>query len=225
MKNQLNELQKSINYIFKDANLLKLALTHRSVGLANNERLEFLGDSILNFAVGSALYNKFPEVKEGDLSRMRSSLVKEATLAMIATRFDLGRYMLLGFGEKKNNGRNRVSILADAVEAIIGAIYLDSSETKVYSIVNEWFSDLLAEVTPGEKQKDSKTRLQEYLQSKKMNLPIYNILDIKGKDHNQVFYASCMIEELSITKEGSGSTRRIAEQNAAYLTLKEINII
>lgn len=222
MNKKLIELQEKINYQFKDLELLTLALTHRSVGGVNNERLEFLGDSILNFAIGSALYKQFPQVQEGDLSRMRSTLVKEPTLAHIANIFGLSEYIILGVGEQKNNGKYRASTLADAVEAIIGAVYLDSTEDTAHQMVVNWFKDLLKDIVPGDEQKDAKTRLQEYLQSKKFNLPVYEIVDIKGKAHNQFFYATCTVEELSIVRKGSGTTRRLAEQDAAYNTLKDI---
>ncbi len=219
----LLQLEKKINYSFNDIEILKQALTHRSVGSKNNERLEFLGDSILNFAIGLALFQKFPKAQEGELSRMRATLVRESTLAMLAKRFDLSNSLVLGAGELKSGGMHRDSILSDAVEAIIAAIYLDNNANMqaLVPLVWEWFGDLLQEITPTE-QKDPKTKLQEYLQGRAISLPDYNILDISGPAHNQSFTAICSIESLAIQTEGKGRSRRKAEQNAAEQALNQI---
>ena len=169
---QLERLQRKINYQFKDKALLKQALTHRSAAKFHNERLEFLGDAILNLTIAEALYHQFPKSDEGDLSRMRATLVREPTLAGIAREFELGDYMLLGPGELKSGGFRRESILADCIEAIIGAISLDSHLAEASQVVRKWYQTLLQEIKPGDNQKDPKTRLQEYLQGHRLPLPV-----------------------------------------------------
>lgn len=219
---QLERLQKKLGYQFHHLDYLIQALTHRSAATKNNERLEFLGDSILNFTIGKALYDKFPKANEGELSRMRATLVREQTLAIIARKFDLGDYLKLGPGELKSGGFRRESILSDCVEAIIAAIYLDHDMVKAMEKVEDWYSDLLKEISPGDSQKDPKTRLQEFLQGRKLRLPEYEVLDIKGEAHNQTFRVTCKvinIEELFI---GTGTSRRKAEQNAAEKVLAAI---
>ncbi|OOR98581.1 ribonuclease III [Haemophilus paracuniculus] len=218
----LDRLQKTIGYQFDNLDYLKTALTHRSAGAKNNERLEFLGDSILNFAIGRALYEKFPKANEGELSRMRATLVREQTLAIIARRFDLGEYLKLGAGELKSGGYRRESILSDCVEAIIAAIYLDNGMERAIERVMIWYQDLLNEMQPGEAQKDPKTRLQEFLQGRKHRLPDYEVLDIKGQAHNQTFKVSCKVEILDEIFVGIGTSRRKAEQNAAEQALAKL---
>lgn len=221
---QLERLQKKLGYQFANLDYLKQALTHRSAAAFNNERLEFLGDSILNFAIGKALYEKFPKADEGELSRMRAALVKEQTLAIIARRFELGDYLKLGAGEMKSGGHRRESILADCVEAIIAAIYLDFGIETTLNKVYEWYKALLDEMTPGEAQKDPKTRLQEFLQSRKLPLPEYEVIEIKGEAHNQTFQVSCKVKNIDEPVIGVGTSRRKAEQNAAELVIGRLGI-
>lgn len=179
--NHLDRLERKIGYCFNDIALLKQALTHRSAATQHNERLEFLGDSILNFTIAEALYHQFPRCNEGELSRMRATLVREPTLAILARQFELGDYMSLGSGELKNGGFRRESILADCVEAIIGAISLDQGLAVTTQVIRNWYQQLLAEIKPGDNQKDAKTRLQEYLQGKHLPLPTYEVVNIQGK--------------------------------------------
>ncbi len=179
--NHLDRLERKIGYRFNDIVLLKQALTHRSAATQHNERLEFLGDSILNFTIAEALYHQFPRCNEGELSRMRATLVREPTLAILARQFELGDYMSLGSGELKNGGFRRESILADCVEAIIGAMSLDQGLAVTTQVIRNWYQQLLAEIKPGDNQKDAKTRLQEYLQGKHLPLPTYEVVNIQGK--------------------------------------------
>ncbi|KOE61378.1 ribonuclease III [Aggregatibacter actinomycetemcomitans] len=223
-ENQLERLQRQINYRFQNIELLKQALTHRSAGHQHNERLEFLGDAILNLTIGEALFHQFPKCNEGELSRMRATLVREPTLALLARDFKLGDYILLGQGELKSGGFCRESILADCVEAIIGAISLDSNLTNATQIVCQWYQNLLKEIKPGDNQKDAKTRLQEYLQGNRLPLPTYNIVNIQGEAHNQLFIVECSIQNSDRTFIGKGSSRRKAEQAAAEQILQELNI-
>ena len=216
-----NKLIKKIGYTFNNKALVIQALTHRSAKGEHNERLEFLGDSILGFVIADALYLKFPDLAEGDLTRMRSSIVKGVTLAKLATDFGLGEFLILGPGELKSGGHKRESILEDAIEAIIGAIYLDANLDVAKSIILTWFEHHLSVIKPGV-SKDPKTRLQEYLQSKKIPLPTYEVIDIQGKSHNQMFTISCstpILDEIVITK---ATSRRKAEQQAAQQVLDKI---
>ena len=212
-------LTKKIGYSFKEPTLLLQALTHRSAKGAHNERLEFLGDSILGFVIAESLYQKFPKQAEGDLTRMRSSLVKGVTLAEVGRDFDLGQYLILGPGELKSGGHRRDSILEDAIEAIIGAVYLDSDLPTCQALILTWFEKRLANIKPGNEQKDPKTRLQEYLQGRKIPLPLYEVINTTGQSHNQQFTVRCttrVLEKEVITK---GSSRRKAEQSAALQVL------
>ncbi|MDO9925265.1 ribonuclease III [Glaesserella parasuis] len=221
---QLELLQKKLGYQFANLDYLTQALTHRSAASKNNERLEFLGDSILNFAIGKALYEKFPKANEGELSRMRAALVKEQTLAVVARQFELGEYMKLGAGELKSGGYRRESILSDCVEAIIAAVYLDAGIDRAMERVHCWYQQLLNEMQPGEAQKDPKTRLQEYLQGRKLPLPTYEVIDIKGEAHNQTFKVSCKVEKVDEIFIGNGTSRRKAEQDAALQVIKVLGI-
>lgn len=221
---QLERLQRKINYQFKDKALLKQALTHRSAAKFHNERLEFLGDAILNLTIAEALYHQFPKSDEGDLSRMRATLVREPTLAGIAREFELGDYMLLGPGELKSGGFRRESILADCIEAIIGAISLDSHLAEASQVVRNWYQTLLQEIKPGDNQKDPKTRLQEYLQGHRLPLPVYQVVDVQGEAHCQVFTVECHVHNLDRTFIGKSSSRRKAEQAAAEQILQELDI-
>ncbi|NBI42116.1 ribonuclease III [[Haemophilus] felis] len=218
----MDRLQRKLGYEFKQLALLKQALTHRSAAAQNNERLEFLGDAILNLIIGEALFHQFPKCNEGELTRMRASLVREPTLAILARQFELGDYLSLGTGELKSGGYRRESILADGVEAIIGAICLDSHLDTVRQIVQSWYQPLLAQIKPGDNQKDPKTRLQEYLQGKRLPLPTYQVVDIKGEAHCQIFTVQCQIDNDERIFIGTGSSRRKAEQMAAEKILQEL---
>ncbi|WP_435235139.1 ribonuclease III [Psychromonas sp. PT13] len=215
MKNaELKRLEKRIGYTFTNFALLKQALTHRSALGEHNERLEFLGDSILSFAISTDLYLRFPKVDEGDLSRMRATLVCGKMLAEVGREFQLGDCLILGPGELKSGGFRRDSIIADGVEAIIGAVFLDSDIDNVKALILKWFESRLNSIEPGISQKDPKTRLQERLQSRKQPLPLYEVIEIKGEAHNQRFTMSCEIEGLKPV-QGQGTSRRKAEQVAA----------
>ncbi|MDP7592520.1 MAG: ribonuclease III [Litorilituus sp.] len=212
-------LSKSIGYSFKDPSLLIQAITHRSAKGQHNERLEFLGDSILGFVIAQALFEQFPMHNEGDLTRMRSSLVKGVTLAEIGRGFDLGSYLILGPGELKSGGHRRESILEDAIESIIGAVYLDSDITACKALILNWFAQRLSAIKPGHEQKDPKTRLQEYLQGRKISLPLYEVIDTTGQSHNQQFTVRCSTEVIDHQVVAKGASRRKAEQEAAQQVL------
>lgn len=215
---ELKRLEKRIGYQFSDFSLLKQALTHRSALGLHNERLEFLGDSILSFVISTDLYVRFPKVDEGDLSRMRATLVCGKMLSEVGREFVLSDCLILGPGELKSGGFRRDSIIADGVEAIIGAVFLDSDIDTVNKLVLSWFDSRLNTIQPGISQKDPKTRLQEHLQSRKQALPIYEVLNVKGEAHNQQFTMSCQIEGMEQV-QGKGTSRRKAEQIAAEAML------
>lgn len=217
-----NKLVKKIGYAFNDKDLLIQSVTHRSAKGLHNERLEFLGDSILGFVIAEVLYQKFPKHSEGDLTRMRSSLVKGVTLAKLATDFGLGEFLVLGPGELKSGGHKRESILEDAIEAIIGAVYLDSDLNTCKTLILSWFSEHLSIIKPGV-HKDPKTRLQELLQGKKIPLPVYEVINIQGKSHNQMFTVSCDTAVLNETVITKATSRRKAEQAAAQQVLDKVN--
>jgi len=212
-----------LGYSFKKLGLLAQALTHRSFSANNNERLEFLGDGALNFIIANQLYNRFNKLPEGDLSRLRAQLVKESTLCEIAQNLNVGESLKLGEGELKNAGWRRPSILADALEAIVGAVYIDGGYKAAETLVLKLFQDKLKDIDPKIIDKDAKSQLQEYLQSKKMDLPDYNVVLIEGEAHAQTFKVACEIKALSISTIGDGTSRRIAEQRAAQLVLEKIN--
>lgn len=212
-------LASALGYEIKNKALLNQALTHRSAGAKHYERLEFLGDSLLSIFIAEALYHKFPKAQEGDLSRMRATLVCGPTLAKIAQGFDLGNFLQLGPGELKSGGFRRESILSDTVEALIGAIYLDSNMEQCRASVMTWFESMLATIKPGQDQKDPKTRLQELLQGRQLNVPDYQVEEITGKAHNQKFKVSCAHELLNEPTLGEGTSRRKAEQAAAEKAL------
>ena len=224
MNNPLIKLSQRIGYVFQDESLIQLALTHRSKGNTNNERLEFLGDSIVNFTIAEALYRKFPQAKEGKLSRLRADMVRGTTLAEIARDFDLGEFLLLGSGELKSGGYNRESILADVVEAIIGAIYLDTGMDAVQERILSWYKSRLDNLSEDTVVKDAKTRLQEYLQKSQNRLPKYDVVEISGQAHDQKFRVSCRVEKLPEVTIGIGSSRRFAEQSAAEKALKALGV-
>ena len=219
------ELAKKLGYLFKDESLIELAVTHRSHGKRNNERLEFLGDSILNFVIAEALYAKFPEAKEGQLSRLRAQLVKGETLAELAREMKLGDFLRLGSGELKSGGFRRDSILADTVEAIIGAIYLDSDMDSCRPYILDWYQSRLDQTTLQDTQKDSKTRLQEFLQSRRAPLPGYELISVTGEAHKQTFEIRCNVSLLEQSTEGKGSSRRQAEQEAARKALEQLKVV
>lgn len=210
-------LGKQIGYTFKQPELLRQALTHRSHGSPHNERLEFLGDSVLSLAISSKLVHDFPKFTEGDLSRVRAHLVKEPTLAQIAQVLHLGDYLFLGEGELKSGGFRRPSLLADALEAILGAIYLDSGFDETSRVIEALYAPVIAELDPKNLSKDPKTQLQEYLQSRKLSLPQYAIIATEGEAHEQHFKLECIIPDLEIRAQGAGASRRKAEQEAAKL--------
>lgn len=216
------KLLKHIQYEFEDASLLTRALTHRSAGKVHNERLEFLGDAVLGLVIAQRVFEKFPDLPEGKLTRMRSNLVKGATLAEIARELSLGDLIKLGPGEMKSGGQRRDSILADVVEAILGAIYIDGNLEIVTKVIDILFATRLANLDPNVQIKDSKTRLQEYLQSRQLDLPHYKVINITGKDHSQTFTVECTIEALELSQQGVGRSRRIAEQKAAHSVLETL---
>lgn len=213
-------LLERFDYRFRDPALLETALTHRSAGARNNERMEFLGDAVLGYLISAELYERFPKATEGQLSRLRASLVRGETLADIASQLELGEQLILGPGEMKSGGFRRRSILADAFEALIGAIYLDSDMDTVRKVVLPLFASRLEECDPSRVIKDPKTRLQEYLQARGAPLPEYTVQAITGKAHNQTFAVACHIEGLAEQPVGTGSSRRAAEQAAAEQALE-----
>ena len=215
----LKRLSNKIGYTFNNIDLLLQALTHRSAKGIHNERLEFLGDSILGYVIAEVLFKKFPTHDEGDLTRMRSTLVRGVTLAEIGRGFNLGEHLILGPGELKSGGHRRDSILEDAVEAIIGAVYLDSDNDTAKTLVLSWFEERLDKIKPGNEQKDPKTRLQEYLQARKIALPLYDVVHTSGQSHNQQFTVRCTTEVIKTEVITKGTSRRKAEQAAAQQVL------
>ncbi len=216
----MERIERVIAYRFTQQHYLETALTHRSVGRKNNERLEFLGDSILNFVIAEALYLQFPNVDEGKLSRLRASLVRGSTLAVLARELNLGDYILLGPGELKSGGFRRESILAGTLEAIIGAVLQDGGFEAAKSFILSLYHAALEEVCAERELKDPKTRLQEYLQAKKQTLPSYSVISIDGEGHSQHFTVDCVVDGLDEKIIGLGDSRRKAEQNAALNALE-----
>ena len=214
-KERQASLSRIIHYTFNDPSFMIMALTHRSFSSQHNERLEFLGDSVLSFLIANELYKRFPRIDEGDLSRLRAQLVKESSLSTIAISMGLGDFIRLGEGELKSAGWRRPSILADTFESIIGAIYLDGGIEPTHEFVLRFFETQLNEIDPKLIQKDPKTLLQELLQSKKSDLPIYTVVSIEGEAHSQTFTIECHIKKSNIKTQGVGNSRRIAEQEAA----------
>lgn len=215
-------LEKALGHTFADPGLLQTALTHRSHGTPHNERLEFIGDSVLNCAVALELYRRFPALAEGEMSRLRANLVRQDTLHQIADTLQLGDCLRLGEGELKSGGHRRPSILADAVEAIIGAVHLDAGFDAATALVGHLYASRLGEIVPGQQIKDPKTRLQEYLQGRRLALPQYTLLDTLGEAHAQSFRVACEIGALRIRSEGDGPSRRAAEQMAAERALEKL---
>lgn len=223
---RLAVLTRKLGYEFKDLSLPKLALTHRSFDSKKNyERLEFLGDALLGMIVGEALYHRYPTQNEGRLTRMRATLVRQESLVTIAQNLDLSNHLILGIGERKGGGRNRASILADAVESLLGAIYLDSKDMEITrDCVLAWYGDLINDVNEQKVLKDAKSRLQEWLQSKQFDLPHYELVETRGNAPYQIFVVRCEVNIMNcpnITE--SGESRRIAEQKAAELMINQLH--
>jgi ribonuclease III len=209
------EFELRIGHRFAKPELLRRALTHRSHSATHNERLEFLGDSVVNCAVALELYHKFPQLTEGDLSRLRANLVNQQSLANVAQQFDFGAQLLLGEGESKSGGSRRPSMLADAVEAVIGAAFLDEGFEAARRVVRTLLGGAIDAIDPATSAKDPKTLLQEYLQGRRMALPQYAVVATRGEAHEQQFEVECVIPELRIRSLGAGTSRRSAEQEAA----------
>jgi ribonuclease-3 len=220
---QITRLETCLDYHFNNKSFLEEALTHRSIGQVNNERLEYLGDALLGFIIAEALYKLYPDTSEGELTRLRSVLVKGDTLAELARQLDLGNYIKLGTSELKSGGWRRKSILANALEALIGAIYLDSSLESCRKTVLTLYQDLLRLHTPDNLIKDPKTRLQELLQSRQLPLPEYTIIKEKGEAHQKIFTVRCNIPEVDISVQSDGRSKRNAEQSAAQVALEQLD--
>lgn len=208
-------LQQTLQYRFNDTDLLQQALTHRSAAGRNYERLEFLGDAVLDFVISMAVFSARPDASEGDLSKLRSSLVKDTTLASIAQELGLGEHLVLGSGEKKTGGHRRESILADALEAIFGAAYLDDGFNAAREIIERVYASRLETLPDVADLRDPKTRLQEWLQARKKPLPVYELITVSGKAHRQKFEVTCSVEGVTDVTHGKSTTRRKAEQKAA----------
>lgn len=211
-----------VDYRFSDPGLLDKALTHRSAGERNYERLEFLGDAVLDLVISERLFQLHPEAPEGDLSRMRSRLVRADTLKDVAARLELGGHVRLGSSELKSGGRRRASILGDTLEAVLGAIYLDGGYEACKAVILEVFEAPVAALPSADALKDAKTRLQEYLQARGRPLPRYTLVDERGADHDKEFTARCSLDDSDETADASGSSRRKAEQGAAELMLGQL---
>lgn len=220
-----NALEAKLDHRFANPALLTQALTHRSFGIPHNERLEFLGDSVLNCAIAALIYSQYPHLPEGQLSRLRANLVNQASLAEIAVSLDLGRLLRLGDGEHKTGGAQRPSILADSVEALLGAIFLDAGFDKAVATVKLLFSHRLATPDGSLPAKDAKTKLQEWLQARRLPLPDYSVLKIEGEAHRQMFHVRCEIPSQGVSAVGKGHSRRNAEQDAAVAAFASINEI
>lgn len=218
------QLQQRLQYEFANLELLELALSHRSSGRHNNERLEFLGDSVLSLVITDFLYHRFPEVREGDLSRMRASLVRAESLSEVAKTLELGNEILLGQGEMKSGGHRRDSILGDTVEALIGAVYLDSDIDSARTCILRWFAGLLVAIEEVKPVKDAKTSLQEFLQQRGHSLPEYRVIDTGGEAHNRQFTVSCKIDLLDREFTATATSRRKAEQLVAEKFLATLEI-
>jgi len=221
-KAKLEQLSKRLGYKYNDLAVLQHALTHRSMGAINNERLEFLGDSLVNFMIADALFHQFDRLPEGDMSRVRAHLVKGDTLAVIGREYQLSDYLVLGPGELKSGGFRRDSIIADAVEAIIASVYEDGGLDACRQLVTRFYRKRLAELDPKKVGKDPKTRLQEYLQSQNADLPEYSIISVNGAAHDQEFTVSCYVGKLNSKFEAIATNRRKAEQKAAEIALEAL---
>ncbi|GAA6141793.1 hypothetical protein NBRC116584_16110 [Hydrogenophaga sp. 5NK40-0174] len=218
----LEQLQQRLQYVFVDTGLLQRAVTHRSFSSDHNERLEFLGDSVLGLAVSSLLFERLADLPEGDLSRIRANLVKQETLHQLASDLGIASCMRLGEGERKSGGHKRPSILADAMEAVIGAVYLDAGFEEAQSLVHRLYKDVEISARMHALGKDAKTELQEWLQARKHPLPKYTVIATMGQAHQQTFDVECQIVDLGLTERGMGSSRRAAEQVAAAAVLQRL---
>jgi ribonuclease-3 len=212
-------LLKTLHYEFANASLLDEALTHRSASGLSNERLEFLGDAVLDFVISHALFVRCPQAPEGDLSRLRASLVKDASLARLATSLGLGDHVKLGPGEKKTGGNRRASILADALEAMFGAVHIDRGFAAAERVILHVFAERLVNLPNADELKDPKTRLQEWLQARGHDVPQYTVSQVTGQQHRQCFEVSCTVHVPGLESRGTGSSRRNAEQAAASAML------
>ncbi len=218
----LSELETSIGYKFKNRKLLERAMTHRSFSIEHNERLEFLGDSVLNCVMGYTLFLRDRHFNEGELSRVRANLVCEKTLAVVGRELGISDYLLMGDGEVKMGGRTRPSIIADAMEALFGAVFSDSGFESAAQVILRQFEPILSSLTPEQLSKDAKTRLQEFLQGQKYSLPEYHVVSVTGAAHNQVFECECHVVEKQLRTRGKARNRRGAEQAAAQLMLSRL---
>ncbi len=216
-------LCRKLGYEFSAPQLLQRALTHRSYSQAHNERLEFLGDSVLNCVIAAHLYDAYPDLPEGALSRLRSNLVNQQTLFRLAQQLDLGPCLRLGEGERRSAGAQRPSMLADALEAVFGAIFLDGGFAAAQRAVLALYVPLITEAGAQTQVKDAKTLLQEYLQGRKLPLPQYSVAAVQGEAHAQVFQVECRVSALNVTTQGAGSSRRAAEQAAAEAAYRTIH--
>ena len=216
-------LKKSLDYSFNDVRLLEQALTHRSAPGANNERFEFLGDAVLDFVISEVVFRAHPMAPEGDLSRLRSSLVKDTSLAALAADLGVGEHLIMGSGERKTGGHRRESILADALEAIFGAVYLDAGFDAARVVIERSFGERLEDFPSVDELRDPKTRLQEWLQARQLGLPEYELVEVTGQAHRQRFEISCKVEGMSMTTTGTGTSRRNAEQESAMKMLDELS--
>lgn len=212
---RIDAIERKIGYKFKDQSLLSQALTHRSHGAPNNERLEFLGDSVLNCVVARVLFERFSSLAEGDLSRVRANLVNQQSLYDVATTLELGQHVMLGQGELRSGGSGRPSILADALEAVFGAVFLDAGFEAAANVITTLFEPVVSTLDPAAVAKDPKTRLQEFLQGRRMPLPAYSVVDVSGEAHDQTFRVECLVASMDIQTFGEGPSRRAAEQDAA----------
>jgi len=215
-------LLEALGYHFAERALLDQALTHRSYGLPHNERVEFIGDSVLNCVVAGLLYHRFPDLPEGQLSRLRANLVNRETLHELALGLNLGAFLRLGDGEARSGGARRPSILADALEAVFGAIYLDGGFAAAQDVIARLYAEPLSRLAVGEKSKDAKTRLQELLQGRRLPLPAYCVVQVSGEAHSQTFEVRCDVADLGVSAQGIGRSRRAAEQEAAQAALERI---
>lgn len=225
LSDAVQQLEQRLQHSFRQSDLLARALTHRSHSADHNERLEFLGDSVLNLAVSTMLYQALGSLQEGELSRVRANLVKQDTLHKIAQDLHLGNMLELGEGELRSGGSKRPSILADALEAVIGAVYLDAGFEKASALVYRLFDKVEINPEMPAAAKDAKTALQEWLQGKRHKLPVYKVISITGAAHRQTFEVQCTIEPLQREARGFGSTRRAAEQEAAWAMLKMLQTL
>lgn len=220
MSDRRRQLEARIGHVFNDPSLAELALTHRSAQRLHNERLEFLGDAVLGFTVAERLFQRFPEATEGELSRLRSRLVNKQMLADLARELGLGELLSLGAGELKSGGRNRASILADALEAVFGAIYLDAGLEECRSRILHLLSPHIPESSAMNTTKDPKTLLQELLQARSCEVPVYEVVELRGEAHDQTFVVECSVAPLPHKTRGHGKNRRLAEQEAAIEALR-----